>query len=89
MTEILRVALVGAGIQSLHLVGYGWRPELFDVRVLCSLDADRGSALCEKHAIPEFTESFDSPHRCASCGAAHPRWVERCPSCRNWNTSRP
>lgn len=60
MTERLRVALVGAGIQSLHLVGYGWRPELFDVKILCSLDTERGRALCEKHAIPEFTESFES-----------------------------
>lgn len=34
-----------------------------------------------------LTGSFDYPHRCAACGAAHPRWVDRCPSCARWNTS--
>jgi len=34
-----------------------------------------------------LTGSFDYPHRCAACGAAHPRWVQRCPSCARWNTS--
>jgi tetratricopeptide (TPR) repeat protein len=34
-----------------------------------------------------LTGSFDYPHRCAACGAAHPRWVHRCPSCARWNTS--
>ena len=46
-------------------------------------------ALDEYRRALRSTESFDWPHRCASCGAAHPRWVERCSSCRNWNTSRP
>lgn len=60
MTERLRVALIGAGIQRLHLVGYGWCKDLFDVRVLCSLDPDRGRALCDEHGVPEFTEDFES-----------------------------
>ncbi len=34
-------------------------------------------------------ESIEWPHRCAACGAAHARWIDRCPSCRRWNTSRP
>jgi len=46
-------------------------------------------ALEEYRRALRFTESFDWPHRCVSCGAAHPRWVDRCPSCRCWNTSRP
>ena len=35
------------------------------------------------------SDSVEWPHRCSSCGAAHSRWVDRCPSCRRWNTSRP
>lgn len=33
--------------------------------------------------------AFDWPFRCAECGAEHAAWVDRCPSCRSWNTSRP
>ncbi len=58
MTQRLRIALVGAGIQSRHLVGYRWRPDLFDVKVLCSLDEDRGRALCAEFDIPEYTQDF-------------------------------
>jgi predicted dehydrogenase len=60
MTKRLRIAIVGAGITSRHLVGYNWRPELFDLRVLCSLDPERGEPLCEQYKIPEYTMSFDS-----------------------------
>lgn len=34
-------------------------------------------------------DGIEWPHRCAACGATHSRWVDRCPSCRRWNTSRP
>jgi len=33
--------------------------------------------------------AFEWPHRCTACGAEHGRWMDRCPSCRSWNTSRP
>ena len=33
--------------------------------------------------------AFDWPHRCSACEAEHATWLDRCPSCRNWNTSRP
>jgi len=33
--------------------------------------------------------AFDWPHRCTACGAEHGRWMDRCPSCRSWNTSHP
>jgi tetratricopeptide (TPR) repeat protein len=35
------------------------------------------------------SDRIEWPHRCAACGAAHARWVDRCPTCRCWNTSRP
>lgn len=60
MAQPLRVALVGAGIQSRHLIGYRWRPDLFELKALCSLDEDRGRALCAEFDIPEYTQSFES-----------------------------
>lgn len=36
-----------------------------------------------------WSEALEWPHVCSACGAAHPGWVDRCPSCRRWNTSRP
>lgn len=33
--------------------------------------------------------AFDWPYRCRACGAEHGRWIDRCPSCRGWNTLRP
>jgi Tfp pilus assembly protein PilF/uncharacterized integral membrane protein len=35
------------------------------------------------------SDRIEWPHRCAACGAADPRWMDRCPACRRWNTSRP
>ena len=32
---------------------------------------------------------FDWAYRCSACGAEHERWIDRCPACRGWNTSRP
>jgi lipopolysaccharide biosynthesis regulator YciM len=36
-----------------------------------------------------FPEGFEWPHRCGACEAAQPSWLDRCSSCRRWNTSRP
>lgn len=55
MTRPLRVAVLGAGIADRHVAGYRWRPDLFEVPVLCSLDAERGRALCERQGVPEFS----------------------------------
>jgi tetratricopeptide (TPR) repeat protein len=35
------------------------------------------------------SDRIEWPHHCAACGATHARWVDRCPACRRWNTSRP
>jgi Tfp pilus assembly protein PilF/uncharacterized integral membrane protein len=35
------------------------------------------------------SDRVEWPHSCAACGAAHSRWVDRCPACGRWNTSRP
>jgi predicted dehydrogenase len=60
MAKRLRVAVIGAGIAERHLTGFGWRPELFEIPVLCSLDEDRGRKLCETFNIPEYSQDFDS-----------------------------
>ena len=60
MTKKYRVALVGAGIAERHLFGYSWIKDLFDVRVLCSLDEERGRPLAEKYGVPEYTQDTDS-----------------------------
>jgi tetratricopeptide (TPR) repeat protein len=46
-------------------------------------------AMEEYRRALRLSESVQWPHHCAACGALHPRWVDRCPSCRRWNTSRP
>lgn len=56
----LRVAVVGAGIAERHVEAFGRLPGLFEVPVLCSLDAERGQALCARHGIAAFTTEFDT-----------------------------
>jgi lipopolysaccharide biosynthesis regulator YciM len=46
-------------------------------------------AMEEYRRALRLSDSVEWPHRCVGCGAAHSRWVDRCPSCRRWNTSRP
>src|SRR5215470_8462444 len=46
-------------------------------------------AMEEYRRALRLNESIEWPHRCAACGAVHTRWIDRCPSCRRWNTSRP
>ena len=56
----LRVAVVGAGIAARHVDAFLQRPALFSVPVLCSLDAERGQALCAQHGIADFTTDFET-----------------------------
>ncbi|WP_159592442.1 Gfo/Idh/MocA family protein [Chelativorans xinjiangense] len=59
MTQKLRVAVIGAGIAQRHLTGYGWNKDLFEVPVLCSLDAERAKPVCEEFGIAEYTQDAD------------------------------
>jgi predicted dehydrogenase len=52
----LRVAVVGAGIAGMHVAAFRALPELFEVVALCSLDEERGRALCAQHGIAEYTQ---------------------------------
>jgi len=58
--SVLRMAVVGAGIAAKHVEAFRQRPALFDVPVLCALDAERGQALCARHGIAEFTADFET-----------------------------
>jgi predicted dehydrogenase len=60
MAKRLSVAVIGAGIAERHLTGFGWRPDLFEIPVLCSLDQDRGERLCSVFNIPEYSQDFDA-----------------------------
>ena len=60
MSRKFRVGVIGAGIASRHLSGFGWNKELFEVAVLCSLDADRGKALCEVFGIAEYPQDDEA-----------------------------
>jgi lipopolysaccharide assembly protein B len=46
-------------------------------------------ALEEYRRALGFPEAVEWPHHCSACGASQARWVDRCSSCRRWNTSRP
>lgn len=46
-------------------------------------------AMEEYRRALRLSDSVEWPHRCAGCGAMHSRWIDRCPTCRRWNTFRP
>ncbi len=56
----LRVAVVGAGIAARHVEAFRRRPALFEVPMICSLDAERGRALCLEQGVPVYTQDIDA-----------------------------
>jgi lipopolysaccharide biosynthesis regulator YciM len=68
-------------------------PELPAVRAYLGAVFERRGQVRE--ALEEYRQAlrrgggFEWPHRCGACGAAHAGWIDRCPSCGRWNTSRP
>jgi predicted dehydrogenase len=60
MTRKLRVGVIGAGIAARHMTGYDWNKDLFEVKVICSLDADRGQPLADKYGVPEYTQDVEA-----------------------------
>ena len=56
----LRVAIIGSGIAYLHAKGFSWLPEQFDMRVLCSLDEERGRKVAAKWDISDYAMDFDA-----------------------------
>lgn len=60
MTRKLRVGVIGAGIAARHMTGYDWNKDLFEVKVICSLDPERGQPLAEKYGVPEYTQDVET-----------------------------
>jgi predicted dehydrogenase len=48
----LKVGVVGSGIGASHIEGYQALPDLYEVAVLCDIDAARGAAVAGKLGIP-------------------------------------
>jgi Flp pilus assembly protein TadD/uncharacterized integral membrane protein len=46
-------------------------------------------AMEEYRRALRLSDSVEWPHRCTGCGAVHSRWIDRCPTCRRWNSFRP
>jgi Flp pilus assembly protein TadD/uncharacterized integral membrane protein len=46
-------------------------------------------AMEEYRRALRLSDSVEWPHRCTGCGAMHSRWIDRCPTCRRWNSFRP
>lgn len=57
---MIRVAILGAGIGAEHLAGYRALPDLFEVVVICDLDAARAQSIAGK--IPVSTDSDEVIH---------------------------
>lgn len=56
----LRVAVIGAGIAQKHLIGFNANPDLYEVKVLCSLDEERGRKAAAEAGVAEFTTDTNS-----------------------------
>lgn len=60
MTRKLRVGVIGAGIAARHMTGYDWNKDLYEVKVICSLDPERGEPLAAKHGVAEYTQDVET-----------------------------
>jgi len=47
---------------------------------------ETADAFAEYRRALRLGGAFAVSHRCRACGASAPRWQDRCPSCRRWNT---
>lgn len=56
MNAPLRVALIGAGIADKHAAAFARLPERYQLVALCSLDEERGRAVCASHGIPHYLQ---------------------------------
>jgi predicted dehydrogenase len=59
MSNVLRIAVVGAGIGAEHIKGYQELPELFDIKVLCDVQIARAAAVAEKYGLEKVSDSFE------------------------------
>ncbi|WEF25161.1 Gfo/Idh/MocA family oxidoreductase [Paracoccus sp. S3-43] len=60
MSNIYRIALVGAGIAERQAQGLSWLKDKFEIVQLCSLDRERGEKVCASYGIPEYGQDFEA-----------------------------
>lgn len=60
MSERLRVGVVGCGIGKHHMQAYASLPELFDLQVVCDVDADKAQATAAELGIPKTVTDFEA-----------------------------
>jgi predicted dehydrogenase len=60
MSDRLTVAVVGMGIGRNHLDAYKALPELFQVKAVCDLDADKLAAAAKDYDVPQALRAFDA-----------------------------
>ena len=84
MSAPLRVAVIGAGIADRHVAAFRWLPRQYDVAVVCSLDEERGRALCRRHDVREFSRDAAATMACEACapGMASSSSWRRCTASR-------
>ena len=52
LTKALRIGVVGCGVGRAHIHSYRALPDLYDVRAVCDIDADKLNQVSEEFAIP-------------------------------------
>jgi predicted dehydrogenase len=61
MSRRFKVAVIGCGIGRAHIAeGYAALPDLFEVAVLCDIDANRLDAVSDQFGVSRRTASFDA-----------------------------
>jgi len=55
----LKVGVVGSGIGASHIEAYRALPEMYEVAVLCDIDAARAGAVAERLGVPAVTDALD------------------------------
>jgi len=59
MSDPLKIAVVGSGIGAAHIQGFHELPDLFEVKVLCDVNAERATPVAEKYGIRKVVATFD------------------------------
>ncbi len=60
----LRVGVVGSGVGAGHIEAYQALPDMYDVAILCDIDAVRGGELANAAGIPKLVNSLDALFKC-------------------------
>ena len=59
MSDPRKIAVVGAGIGAAHIQGFRELPDLFEVQVLCDVNAERARPVAEKYGIMKVVGTLE------------------------------